>query len=421
MKSKKAGKWLNGYVVCVSTSGSWERFMNMCRHHQIDIWKIKKDGDTEFCVQQKAFKKLVPIARKSGVKPHICKKKGFPFLLQGMIRDWTFYSGFIVFLAVIFYLSSFVWEITYTGQSSYSRETLSKTVEAMNVYTGMKRSRLDCDAIEKQIRQVHPDISWVSAEEKGSLLQISIKEGKKTIEHDAQAEASHLVAQQDGVVEQIVANRGTVVVKPGQEVKKGDILIQGIVPITDDSNEVVENMPVAAKGEVTLLVREQLETIIPVKHKVKEYTGNVITVYQYILGNKSFLLKNPFKQLDNSMKYDILTTVCTDRTIHPLSFSLYVQKTEYREYKWKEARYSEKELEQEGMRLYRKLFLTPDGKEKELVEHEAVMKKQNADEWLLQATISYQSHDMGTKPVSKEEINVKRSDGGQDGKSGTDS
>lgn len=418
MKTKKAGKWIRGYIMCVTGCGSWERFMNMCRYHGIDIWDIKREDTICFCVQKKSFKDIIPIAGKTGVRPHICKKRGFPFLLRSVVANWTFNAGFAMFFLLLSVLSSFVWEIRYTGQSSYSRETISKTVEQMDIYPGMSRSRLDCDAIEKQIRQVHPDISWVSAEEKGSVLQISIKEGKKTIVHDAQAEASHLVALQDGVVEEIVANRGTVAVKKGQKVKKGDILIRGIVPVTDDNSEVVENIPVAAKGKVTLLVREEAQESIPVEHKVKEYSGKEISVYHFILGNIRFSLKNPLKQLDNSMKYDILNSVCTDRTIHPLSLSLHIQETRYREYQWKKERYTEQGLKKKGMQIYQKMFVTPDGQQKEMTEHEAVMKKLGADEWLLQAVISYRSHEMGTRPVTKDEIKAKKPDGGQDGEAG---
>lgn len=421
MKRGNTEKWLRGYLICETASGSWERFMNMCRHHGIELWKIKRDTAVKFCVRQSGFKKLVPIVRKTGARPHITGKKGLPFVLDGWIKDWTFYSGFLLFLGTLALLGAFVWEITYSGQSSYTKETLSKTVEAMGVREGMRRSGLDCDAIEKQIRQVYPDISWVSAEEKGSVLQISIKEGKKTVVHENETEAGHLVASSDGIVEQIVANRGTVVVEKGQNVKKGDILISGLVPVTDDNNEVTENIAVAAKGDVTLLVTEEKTEEIPIVHKVKEYTGRVVKTYRMVIGGNSIFVKNPFKRLDNSMKYDILKKVCMDRTIHPLSLSLNIQTSEYLEYQWKETRYSEAELKAEGMKRYQKLFLTSDGEEKELVEHEAVMKKSGEDAWLLHARISYRSHEMEWKPVTKEEINDIKPDGGQDGESGDNS
>lgn len=421
MRTKKAGKWMTGYLVCRGRGGSWERLMNMCRHHGIELWKIKREDSTVFCIRQNEFKQMIPLVKKTGVKLHICRKYGFPFVLQTIRKEGTFFSGICVFLALLFYFSTFVWEISYSGQKTYSCETLQKTVESMHVYTGMKRRNLDCDAIEKQIRQVHPDISWVSAEEKGSLLQISIREGSKANDHKIQTEPCHLVAKQDGVVRRITANRGMVMAKPGQEVKKGDILISGLVPITDDSEEVIENVAVAARGEVSILVEEKMKTRIPVKKQVKEYTGKEVVKYGGSVGRLSFSLKNPCKRLDNSAKYDILTTVCFDRLVHPLSLSVYLKKTEYREYRWKEVLCTEKDVKEEGMRLYQKLLVSQDGKEREIVDKDAVIKKINSQEWLLWAAVSYISHDVGTKAVTEEEKEIKKADGGQDGKSGKNS
>ena len=78
----------------------------------------------------------------------------------------------------------------------------------MQIHRGMKRSRLVCDDIEKNIREIYPDISWVSAEEKGSLLVISIREAEKKIEREKGGRPCHLVADYDGVVKKISVNRG---------------------------------------------------------------------------------------------------------------------------------------------------------------------------------------------------------------------
>ena len=104
----------------------------------------------------------------------------------------------------------------------------------------MKRNRLHCDVIEKSIRQKHPDISWVSAEEKGSLLVISIKEANPEAGRERAGRICHLVAEKSGIVKKIVVNRGVACVKPGQKVKKGQILISGIVPVTGDDETVVD-------------------------------------------------------------------------------------------------------------------------------------------------------------------------------------
>lgn len=68
----------------------------------------------------------------------------------------------------------------------------------------------------------------MSAEEKGSLLVISIKEANPEVGRERAGRFCHLVAEKSGIVKKIVVNRGVACVKPGQKVKKGQILISGI-------------------------------------------------------------------------------------------------------------------------------------------------------------------------------------------------
>lgn len=395
--------------------------MNMCRHHNIAMWHIQKKENVYFSVYASEFIKLIPLSLKTSTKPHIVRKKGLPFRIQNMKRNWTFYSGFFVFLILLSVLSSFVWEITYNGQSSYSKETLEKTVESMDVYTGMKRSRLDCDAIEKRIREIYPDISWVSAEEMGSVLKISIKEGKKTITHEKASAPKHLTALYDGVVQSIMVNRGIARVKKGQRVKKGDILISGVVPITDDNNEVAENMAVAAKGEVTILAEKKISEPIPVRYQKKVYTGKILRGFYIVLGNQSFSLKNPLKRFDNSLKYDTMNTVCVNRIIHPLSYPVRITEREYREYRTENAVYSRNELKEVGMKNYRHMLDNLTGEEMELVNHSAVLKQKDKENWLLQGKISFLCKKMGSRAVTEKEVQVKKADGGKNGESGENS
>lgn len=54
----------------------------------------------------------------------------------------------------------------------------------------------------------------------------------------------------DGIVESVVTRQGTPLIKSGEEVKKGQELISGIVNITDDSQEVVRYEYVQADADV---------------------------------------------------------------------------------------------------------------------------------------------------------------------------
>lgn len=382
--------------------------MNMCRHHDIDLWQVEKEEKISFSLYVNDFKRIKSIVKKTGIRPHIEKKAGVPFLWYWLIENWTFSSGFLFFLFLLAFMSSYVWEISFQGQSTYTKETLLKAVNEMGVHRGMKRSHLVCDDIEKNIRERYSDISWVSAEEKGSHLVISIKEAEKLVPRQSEQKPCHLVAVRDGVVREISVNRGVAAVKKGQKVKKGQILIQGIVPITDDSDQVIEKTPVAAKGEVKIYVEEKLNEQISTKKKVKEYTGRQIQLYDWQFGNQSISLKNPFKRFNNSYKYDIISTKMLDNKLYPFSFCVKMEQYQCREYEWKTISLNEKQLHEEGMACYNRIKRNIVSAGYKVLSHSAQMKKKNAATWELVGCIGYLCQETRKKYIQEKEWQVER-------------
>ncbi len=408
-------------MTCEVRKGSFERFLNICRHHGIEMRRIRQNPVCSFDISVPDFVRLVPLAYKTSVVPHIIKRRGFPFVLNHGRKHWSFYTGFFLFMAVLELLSSFVWQITFTGQRTFSKETLLRDVTDLDVHTGMRRKNLNCDAIEKSIREIHPEISWVSAEEVGSVLKISIKEGKNESEEDTEAQPSHLTAMYDGVVQSITVSRGVAAVKKGDTVKKGDILIQGIVPVTDDNEEVTEKIPVEAKGECVILAAEKISEEIPLKNKKKIKTGKVIKKWSIETAKHTFSIKNPLKQLDNSYKYDIITRVCCDKIFYPAGISFHLQQEKYVEYSWQEFVYSTDELKQEGYRRYNRILSQLSQNGMTLQEHNARLKQKDAGTWLLEGEVSFLCSTMERKDVTEQESKVEKAEERDDGESGNNS
>lgn len=392
--------------------------MNMCRHHRINLWKIEREEAVIFSLSVRDFKRIQPMVRKTGVCPHIKDKRGLPFFLWQIRTNWTFYSGFLLFMIWLSILSSFVWEIQFQGQCTYTKETLLKTVHSLDVHRGMKRSRLVCDDIEKSIREIYPDISWVSAEEKGSRLVISIKEAEKRMEREKGGRPCHLVAAYGGVVKSISVNRGIAAVKVGQRVKKGQVLISGILPITGDDDAVVEKVPVVAKGEVQLYVEQEISEEIPVQIRDKKYTGRTLTKYEYILGGTSIYIKSPIKRFNKSCKYDIMTTIFQEHTIQPFDFVLQKRIYEYREYQWSTKNRTKNEIQKEGNTIYQQqLRKVTDGKYK-LVTHHAKIRYTSAGIWKLEGRLGFICDRCIKRYVAEKEWQVeKKTEGEANGES----
>ena len=63
--------------------------MNMCRHHGILLWGVKREQAVEFCVCVKDFKKMKPIVYKTKLHPQI--KLDFFFGLSALFLPFAFF------------------------------------------------------------------------------------------------------------------------------------------------------------------------------------------------------------------------------------------------------------------------------------------------------------------------------------------
>ena len=112
-----------------------------------------------------------------------------------MKKNWTFFSGFLLFFFLLHFLSTFVWQIQFQGQVTYTKETLLKTVNSLQVYRGMKRRSLHCDTIEKVFVKSIRISAGCLQKKKGSLLVISIKEANPEVGRERAGRFCHLVAE----------------------------------------------------------------------------------------------------------------------------------------------------------------------------------------------------------------------------------
>lgn len=120
----------------------------------------------------------------------------------------------------------------------------------MDIKEGMRKNRINSDEIEKEIRRKYNDISWVCAEVKGTNLIVHIKENYITEISAKEDKTYDLIANRDCTIKSILVRKGKGVVKAGDKVKKGDVLISGIVDVFNESGEKIFTKLCNADGDV---------------------------------------------------------------------------------------------------------------------------------------------------------------------------
>jgi len=251
---EKLFNYLQGYLILELCGDSKERFINLCKNKEIEIFQIYTINKQWFCkIKCRDFLKIKTFIKKTGCQCKIKVKRGMPFLLRKMKSRKGLLIGSALFYLILTQCSGRIWNISVDGGFLHTREQILQVMaDELNVYGGISSEQIDCFEIEKKLRLDYNDIGWISVEKKGCRLHVMLNESTMPEETVQREYAAHIVAERDGIVRKIEVMSGVPMVKEGDIVKKGDILISGIISLEGDYDEIIRKEPVCAEGKVYL-------------------------------------------------------------------------------------------------------------------------------------------------------------------------
>lgn len=297
-------RWLQGYLLVRLKGMSTERFINLCSNRFIFLWDLKvTEEDYEFKIRLKDYYKLKPFARKTGTIPLIKKRYGFPFIVHEYRKRSGYVTGFLLFAVILYILSLFIWDINVSGGYTYTQEAMVKFLKTNEIYPGLQKKNLDSQAIEDLIRHSYTDIGWVSAEIKGTRLIIKITETNMPSPAVTATDKCHIIASKDCIISKIVTRTGTPMVGIGDVVKKGDIIVSGVVDIIGDNETMVRKAPVIADADIIGKTFYEYNDKFPLNYVNKVYTGREKKSYSLLFFLKKINLYRPRITYE---KYDII-------------------------------------------------------------------------------------------------------------------
>lgn len=220
---------LLGYVSFTAQGGFPERFINLCRYNKITLWELRsRDAVITACVDCSGYKKIRPIARKSGMKVRISRKHGFPFFIARHSRRMGFLIGICLCISVLSVLSTRLWSIDVIGNTKVPSETILAIFEELGVKRGVAGAKINIETTELLAIQKIPELSWLNLNISGSLAIIEVRERDEDPELDSDNTPSDIIAAKDGQIVIIRPFSGTQEQVVGNPVLKGDLLISGI-------------------------------------------------------------------------------------------------------------------------------------------------------------------------------------------------
>ena len=362
-------QYVKGYLYIRVTGFSTERFLNLCSNKRIDLWGLTpKKNCYEMYIEVKGFKQLKPILKKTGTKATILRRFGLPFFLQKYKKRKAFTWGLLSSVLLVYGLSLFLWDINIEGNLKITDKTILEFLNQKQVTLGMRKSKLQCEAIEKNIRKQFDDIVWVSASIKGSRLFVRVKENPNSVnQSNAKNTPTNIVASKKGTIVNMITRQGVPLVQEGSKVKKGDVLVSGAVPVCNDAGEVVKYREAKADADIFAKTKISYQEEMKFTQMKKEYTERSRTSYVLRIGSLRIALGLGRNIYDKREMYTIVKQV---KLGEQFSLPIYFEKKVLKEYKMTKYRCSKAEVQKELSEGYN-LFC------KQLDEDDATVLKSN--------------------------------------------
>ena len=184
------------------------------------------------------IKNISPYLGFRGFFARLCQKKGLV-------------TAFCVLSVLMFLSSNTIFDIRVSGLENISDEAVLSELSDNGFWIGRSWFFLDTGRVENDILANSNDIAWININRRGSVAYVEIRE--KEVREEVSCSYANIVAKYDCVIEEITVLSGYPMVRVGDTVKKGDVLISG-VPDAESGDFVV------AKGRVIGRVNERIYT-----------------------------------------------------------------------------------------------------------------------------------------------------------------
>ena len=206
-----------------------ERLLNLFWTKNIRVYKVKKK-DVATLVLEIDYLDYAVVrehVEKMGGRIKIIKSNGLVFFLGNIKRKLSLAVGGVMFLCIIYYLSTYIWAVEVDVQQNIPPFEIRKQLNSIGIRPGISKQSIDVKEIEKQLENISSEILWLRVRIEGSTLKVVVEE-KINPPQEQEYEYGNLVATMEGEIKRVYTFAGRAKVKSGQLVKAGDVVIEGI-------------------------------------------------------------------------------------------------------------------------------------------------------------------------------------------------
>lgn len=277
-------RWIFGYVEFDVEGKFPERFINLAARKGVNIWRLRKK-ENNICgfSRRSEYRELEISAEKTQNNIHIVREYGLPFLVNKYKHRSGLFAGMVICAIFCKYMSGYVWDIKVEVPDMINEYEVRSMLKEYGVYEGAKRDDINVQDVISKMYAHDSRISWMTLNISGTSAQVKISPDiSKAIKKNDITRTSNMKSAADGTVTRVKVKNGTAAVKAGDGIKKGQLLVSGVMEYNDGTTVIVDS-----KAEIFAKTARSVKLEIPKTFiKYQKNSSNIIKNDVAIFGIK---------------------------------------------------------------------------------------------------------------------------------------
>jgi len=245
-----------------------ERFIRLAGEQGIPFSKMDRRGRKLLAfVSETDAARLEAIAEQGGWNCWIGRRYGLGRLIDTTKAKLVLIGSAVVCVFLTFAASQTAWSVSIVDAGMYHEDAAFFLAEE-GIAVPCRKSSVNLADLRAKLEWRYPDVAWIDCGWRGNTLRISFVQGTPEGDTFTHLGNGDVTAARGGIVEEIITIAGTAAVSPGDLIREGDVLIQGM-----EKGKEGELHPVRARGIVMARVWDSASVRISLLQTETEYTG----------------------------------------------------------------------------------------------------------------------------------------------------
>lgn len=205
------------------------QFVDGCVKMDIPLRDLHCEDENTIMFRMRArdFKRMKPIARRTGSRMHVTGRAGLPFKTARLRGRFIFAAGGLFLFLSFFLMTSFIWRIEVVGAETIDERAIERNLAELGISRGALIYGVNISKIVNEMRLRFPALSWFTVNIRGSRAEVLLRERVEPPKIVPANVPCDIIAAKSGVITEMRVYKGEQAAFEGHTVSKGQILVRG--------------------------------------------------------------------------------------------------------------------------------------------------------------------------------------------------